>query len=221
MSTIDYTAVRNEILRFVRNSDVLTVAERGVTTTTASGSLTAATSLLINVSNVKNIRSITIDAAPIVYGRDYTYNLDYNDSGTIKCRIAFTASTTGAYVVTYDYGTDKIFPDYPRSDLTIASFPRASIDISQTASDWGGFGGVLDSKVYFTVVFYGLGTDWVNAAVEAMRNAFITGYNDFYYFRTTRPVSIGPVVVSPREKTKDKVFQQNVDFVSEFNYERP
>lgn len=222
MTLIDYTAVRREFVFFLRNNDVFTVAQRDVTTTTAVGTFSAATSLLVNRPNVKNVRSVVVASVTLAYGTDYTYNVDYDDSGTIKLRIAFVAAQTGAYTITYDYGTDKIFPDFPRSDLTITSFPRMAVDIQQVPSSWGGFGNVLETEVYFTVVVYGTSTDSVNGYIEAVRTLFHTNYKSFYYLTgPIRPVSIGPLITSQREKGKDKVFQQNIDYVSVLNYEKP
>lgn len=221
MTLIDYTAARFELLFFLRNQDVFTTTVRGVTTTTASGTFAAALTHTIAVTNIKNIRSIVVASTTLTYGTDYTYDIDYLDT-TIKTRIVFTSAQTGAYTITYDYGADKIFPDFPRSDLTIDSFPRMAIDLQQVPSEWGGFGNVLKTEVYFTVVVYDLKTEDVNTYISTVRTKFHTAYKSFYNLRgPIKPVAIGPLITSPREKTKDKVFQQNIDFVSVLNYERP
>ncbi|GAG36961.1 unnamed protein product, partial [marine sediment metagenome] len=73
MAKISEDNILDEIEKELRNNDILTVVERNVTTDTASGTVTADPSLLINVSNIKNIRSITVGGSPITFGTDYTY----------------------------------------------------------------------------------------------------------------------------------------------------
>jgi len=122
MAYINWDAFEDEMTRFLRNGDILTVAERNVTTDTDdtfSGD-GAETAFVINRNNVKNIRTISVDASPLVYGQDYTYNKNYNDAGTIKCQINFTsapASGTDNITLSYDYGSDNIFPGYSKRKI--------------------------------------------------------------------------------------------------------
>ena len=92
---IDLWAIKNELVTNLRNWDILTTTQRGVTTTTDTGTWTAATSHLINRNNVRNIRSITVDTSPLSFGNDYTIDYTYDDSGTIKCKIDLVSAQTG------------------------------------------------------------------------------------------------------------------------------
>lgn len=222
MALLDYTTIRNELLFFVRNADILTTTQRGVTTATATGTLSSATELVIDTSTAKNVRSVVVASVTLGYGDDYTVDTDYDDSGTFKLRIAFTTAQTGSYSVQYDTGADKIFGDFPRNDLTISSFPRIAVDVQQMPSVFGGFNNVLQTEVYFTVVVYGSKIEEINNWIAAIRGAFHTSYTSFYSLSgPIRPVAVGPCITSPREKGKDKIFQQNIDFVSMLNFERP
>jgi len=210
--------VKTELTYFLRNSDIFTITQRSVTTATATGTFTSATTHLISVVNIKNIRSITVDSVALVYGKDYIYDVDFLDT-TIKTKITFTVAQTGAYVITYDYGSDKIFPDFPRPDLTISSLPRIGFDIINMPSKAAGFGNVNLTDINITIVVYDFDTDKIQDYITAIRTKIIEAQKTFYYMFIVRPTLIGPCVKSPREMGKDKVFQQNIDIIGEWNYE--
>lgn len=203
--------IKSEIISFLRNSDVLPTSVRGVTTTTDTGTFSADLTHLINVSNIKNIRSITIDAAPLVFGTDYTYDIDYNDSGTIKCQITFTTAQTGDYVITYDYGSDKIYPDFPRDDLSIDSYPRIAADIlSSTSNSFGIGGNAFISSYLMTVVVYSDNVDDIEDYIQTIKDSLINNANDFYYLNYVKPSSIGPVIEDPERS--NEIVKRNIDF---------
>lgn len=210
--------VMNEIITRVRNYDVLTITQRGVTTTTASGTWTAATSQLINVSNVRNIRSITVGGSPINYGEDYTADYTYDDSGTQKCKITLNAAETGAYVITYDYGPDKIQLDTPQERLKISSFPRVAVLPMPSPSRPGGMGNVNETDIYFEIIVYDPSTRKVLEYIDAYRKELIDDQIGFYYLKVVRPHGRGALLQGPGRAFK--IFQQNMEFISQFNFEK-
>jgi len=211
--------IKNEWVYFLRNSDVFSISQRNVSTTTATGTFSSATSYSIPVTNIKNIRSITVDSTSLSYITDYIYDIDFLDT-TIKTKITFTTAQTGAYVITYDYGTDKIYPDFPRSDLTISSFPRMGFDIINIASNVGGFGGVNLNKVSLGTIIYAPKTEDLQAYIDSLRLAIFNAKLSFNYLgKYVRIVTTGPIITSERETGKDKIFQQNIDVVGDFNIE--
>ena len=221
MATLDLFKVKTELTYFLRNSDIFTIAQRGVTTTTDTGTFASDSTHLINVSNGKNIRSIVVAAVTLTYGQDYEYDVNYDDSGTIKIQITFTSAQTGAYTITYDYGTDKIYPDFPRPDLTIDSFPRIGLDVTNTQIQPAGFQNVDVSNVDATVIIYDKNTRSLSGYVSAIRSAVHTAYKSFYFVgKYTHVLNLGPVLKTPRSLGKDIVWQQNVDIRGEFNYEK-
>lgn len=222
MTTVDIKKIKTEWINFLRNSDIFTVSQRGVTTDTDVGTFSSDTEHLINVSNIKNIRSVVVASITLTYGKDYDFNLDYDDSGTIKCRITFNSSQTGAYTITYDYGaSDKIFPDFPRPDLTISSFPRIGSDILDIRTIDAGFGGVLGNDIRVTTVVYDERTDNIADYLTAIRAAVFASKNNFYYIgKYVKPISNGPVLPSPRVVGKDRIMQQNIDIEGRFFYEK-
>jgi hypothetical protein len=221
MSVVDYKKALRELVYFLRNSDIFTTTQRSVTTDTDSGTFSGDDDHLIDVPNVKNIRSITVDAATLTYGTDYDYDIDFDDSGTIKCKITFTSSQTGDYEISYDYGSDKIFPDFPKPNLTIASFPRIGCGYIDTATEPGGFGNVDLSTLDFTIVVYELKTEDLYDYIYSIRSAIKDAYKSFYYAgKYVHVIGTGPVLKAPEELGKNKVFQQNIDIRGEFNYEK-
>ena len=217
MSYLNQKNIVNEIVDFIRNSDVFSTTTRSVTTTTNTGTFSAALTHTIAVTNIKNIRSIVVGETTLTFGTDYTYDKDFLDT-TIKTKITFTSAQTGAYTITYDYGTDKIFPDFPKTELTISNFPRIAVDLIDIVSEPGGFGNVMENKVNFTVVVYAANIDDIRDYISTIREKFGDAWTSFYYLTgVIRTTSTGPIIVS--ENKKDKIFQQNIDFEARFNYE--
>jgi len=222
MTTMDLSEARKEWVYFLRNSDVFPTTLRGVTTANdVTGTFAGETELLINRTNVRNIRSIVVASVTLDFGADYTYDTDYDDSGTKKCKISFTSAQSGAYTVTYDYGTEKVYPGYPQPQMTISQFPRCGSDFIDTKTVPGGFGRVDKSSNTMTTVFYSKNIKDLYTYVDRLRVAIRAAKTDFYYIgKVVRLIAVGPVIKMPRDRGYDKIFQVNVDTIGEFNYEK-
>lgn len=217
-SLIDVEEIKEELVVFLRNSDILTIAERGATTTTATGTFAGETELLINRTNVKNIRSVVVASVTLDFGEDYTVEYNYNDSGTYKCKISFAAAQTGAYTITYDYGSDKIYPDYPRDDLTISSYPRIAVDILNSNTDAFGIGGnEYITDITISVTIFAHDTKKISELITNIRKEILESNKSFYYLRFIKPIGIGPLIEDPT--AKQEIMRQNTDFLSMFNVE--
>ena len=212
LSIID---IKKELVVFLRNQDIFTIAVRGVTTTTHSETLAGASTATIIRTNVKNVRSITMDASPIVLGTDYTVAYGV---GTDNCVVTFVASQTGDLIITYDYGTDRIFSDFPRDDLTINSYPRIAIDVLNMPSDAFGIGGSdFISDITFSVIVYDDNSDDIDSYIDSVRTSFLATPSGFFYLRFIKPILMGPTISDPN-KTHE-IMQRNIDFTSMFNTE--
>lgn len=213
---IDTKLVRQELVVFLRNQNIFTTTQRGVTTQSDTGTFASDSShtLATAPTTARNVRSIVIASVTKKLGTDYT--VDYT-TGVIT----FTSAQTGDYTISYDTGgTPKVYPDFPRDDLKISAFPRIGLDIITIPSSAGGLGNVNVSDISFTVVVYDKKSEDISDYITAIRTAFITAQTSFYYMGIyVKPTSIGPILKSPREKGKDKILQQNIDFVSKFKYE--
>jgi len=213
---INLYAIRQELINFIRGQDVFSTTQRGVTTTTATTSLSSATTWSIATANIKNIRSVTIAGSTATYGTDYDPVF-----GSTTTTLTFTAAQTGASTATFDYGTsDKIWPDFPKNQLTISDFPRIAVDFIGITTEPGGFGNVNISTIDFTVVVYDFKTKDLDTYLQRIRQAFIDYFKNFHYFNYVRPLRVGPILKSPFEKGKDKVLQQSSDWRIYFQLEK-
>lgn len=209
---MDIQKIKQEQVVFLRNQDIFTTSERGVTTATALGTLSSGTTITISKTNVKNIRSITVATNLKVFGEDYT--VDYNN--TNGCVITFNTSQTGDYVVTYDYGSDKIYPDFPRDDLSISSYPRIAVDILNVDIDAFGVGGSqFISNVNFTIVVYSNNTDDLDGYIQSIKDKYIANSKNFYYLDFIKPTLIGPTINDTGKF--NEIMSKNIDLEGMFS----
>lgn len=221
MTSISTFDVKEELVQFLRNQDVLTIAERGVTTTTENGTFASDSTHLIADSTIKNIRSITRGSL-LALGTDYTYDTDFDDSGTKKTKITFTSAQTGSYSIVYDAGSDKIFPDFPKDSLSVSSYPRIAVDIISMSSDDLGYGNqkvASSTNIFFTVVVYAAKTKKVNQTLDLIRTAFVSNQTSFFNLSIITPTDTGPLIND--NSIKNEIVHANMDFVSQLNVERP
>jgi len=211
MTTIDFFNIKQELVVFLRNSDVMTITERGVTTQTDETVLTAASSTLINRSNVRNIRSVE----GLTFGEDYTVDYFFDDSGTRKCKIIFESNQTGTYDIVYDFGSDKIYPDDPQETATIEDFPQIRVDILSTQSEQAGLGNEIRTNITIEVKVYGANKTYIQNYMTSIRSSIVGNATGFYY--------VGPYIhatlTSPilkNAKFSNKIFQQTGEFQSPF-----
>lgn len=221
MVNIDPKKAKDEWIYFLRNSDIFTTTERSVTTDTDTGTFAADSSHLIDRTNIKNVRSVIVAGSTLTYGSEYYVNVDYDDSGTIKCRIVFVSAQTGAYTISYDYGTDIMFADYPKTEINISNFPRLGTDILSIPKSPAGHQGVEVAQIQFQVSLYSTNLDQLDVLTKSINDAVRTNYISFYYVgKYVHIINIGAKVPSPYEVGKDKVWMVPIDVVGDFNYEK-
>ena len=209
---MDIPKIKSEQVDFLRNNDIFTISERGVTTTTQEATLSSASTITIDKTTVKNIRSITVGAVSKVLGTDWT--VDYKHAS--GCVITFEVAQTGASIVTYDYGGDKIYMDFPRDDLTINSYPRIALDILSAPIDAFGIGGdSFISNVAITIVVYDDNSNDLDGYIQTIKDLYVTNSKNFYYLKFVKPTLIGPTINSPDKK--DEIMQKNIDILAIFN----
>lgn len=203
-------SIKQEQIVFLRNQDIFTITQRGVTTASATGTLSGTKVITISTAAIKNIRSITVAAVSKYLGTDYT--VAYNVANTV---ITFGSNQTGDYAVSHDYGTDKIYPDFPRDDLSIGKYPRIALDILNVSTDAFGIGGSqFISNVAFTIVVYADKSDALDGYVQAIKDLYISNAKSFYYLKFIKPTLIGPTINSSDKK--DEIMQKNIDLLGQF-----
>lgn len=220
MGSISRFDIKEELAQFIRNQDILSITVRGVTTTTENGTFASDSTHLIADTQIKNIRSITRGTL-LVLGTDYTYDTDFDDSGTKKTKITFTVAQTGSYTIIYDTGPDKIFPDFPKDSLSVSSYPRIAVDLINLPSEDLGFGNqqvASSTDIFFTIVVYADKTKTVDQTLDLVRAAFLTNQNNFFNLSIITPTDSGPMIND--NDTKNEILHANMDYVSQLNVEK-
>ena len=207
--------IKQELVAFFRNNDIISISDRGVTTSTDTGTFSAAAThtLATNPTLLKNIRSIVVVTTTLAFGTDYTINY-------ITGVITFTTAQTGTYTIIYDQGsTDRIFPDFPQPYLTLSNFPRMGLDIiSGATSEFGIGANVSQSEYIITIVFYDKDQDDVEQKIAEIRSLLLDNKKTFYYLPFITVTSMGPLLVTPFGQ--NKIMQRNQDIMARFIFEQ-
>lgn len=216
--TIDYEKLKGEIVEYLRNSNIYSTSVRGVTTQTDTGNFAGNTTTFdIARANVKNIRSVKTNSVTLTPYIDYTYDTDYSGA----CRITFTTTQTAgwAYEFVYDYGTDKIFADLPRNDLTVSSFPRIAVDIIGDNSEDMGLGATSKmTTLSFSIYVYDFKTKDIDSTLTTIKQKMLEHQKSFYYQRYVTRIRTGPVMIF-QTTGNAKIMFKSIDYMSKFNFE--
>jgi len=172
----------------------------------AASSHTLATSPTL----VKNVRSIVVGGVTLKLKTNYTVAYD---TGVIS----FVAAQTGAYTIGYDTGaTDKIFPDFPKTELKISSYPRISVDITSIVTDDNDLSGSSNiSGILISVYVYGIGKEQTMDMIKVLDKAYWRTKS--FYVRYVTPISVGPMINEPFRGTK--VFTKVLELSAPLNVE--
>lgn len=222
MASLDINEFYEELTVFFRNQNIISVADRGVTTQTDEfNGDTVEVDFQINRSNVKNVRSVTVGGAAQAFGTDYLVN--YND-GNNKTTVTFTsapASGTDNVDIQYDYGDDdKIYPDFPKDELTLSDFPRIGFgDVSERSVPGQVGAGTNLTENVISIVVYDIKKANIRTMKKALKDAILSNEISFFYVTELRYLGSGPLFPSPFAFGKNKVNQQNVDFIIPHEFE--
>ena len=221
---IDIGNIREEIVILLRNSDIFSVAVRGATTRTDNFTATASqTAFQLTQTPVRNVRSVSVQSVSKKLFTDYTVNYA---TGVLTLNTGATLSD--AVAIQYDYGAtsgEKIYPDYPRGDLTLTSFPRIGMEITSARTETFGLSGVNHiSDILITIFAFvpvnkdsnvsgGLGgTMDLSDLISTIRNTIRTNAKLFSQFQYIYPTSVSPLM----RGTNDKIIHQSADFIAKF-----
>lgn len=228
MSYLNPELIREELTNFLRSSDVIPTVYRGVTGGSFSFTAVGGELSIGLTAPLKNVTSYSRASIVQKYGVDYTINSDY--SAIVLTR----ALTTGDYCYGYyAYGpTDKIYPDNPRDDLSIQSYPRISIEVTSINSAPLGIGGTsLLTDVLVTITAYMSankdkndqtagtygGTKDLNNMIYAIRNSIMQNNKNFGTFPYIHALGVSPLLKSKN----DRIIQMSSDFAIKFIVEKP
>lgn len=206
--------IKQELVVYLRNSDVISISDRGVTTSQDTGTFSGALThtLATNPTLVKNVRTVSVDGSEITFVTDYTVNYS---TGVIS----FTSAQNGDYIIDYDQGsTDRIYPDYPQPHLKISSFPRIAVDIISANSNEFGIGAdITESEYTVSVIAYDKDHSSVENMISSVKSGIMDNKKNFYYSSFITPTNVGPILVS--EFGQNKLLQRNQDFQVRFSFD--
>jgi len=221
MSTIDEFEIEQELLVFLRNQNILTVAQRGVTTATDNFTASAGdTFVKVSNTNFKNVRNVTVQTVAQTHGTEYTVTYESDTASDIgKINFVTALSLNDVVAVQYDYGsTDRIYNDFPRVDLNISSYPRISAEVISKSSTEAGLGGQSQlSDLMFAVTVYENGKKGIDDKLKTIRTALQTGAKGFYNFGYIQPMNTGRIIHDPNRA--DKIDQKTDDYKIPFELE--
>ncbi len=222
--TTDMENVKTEMVVFLRNSDILSTTQRGVTTTSNVFTATAAQTIF-TISNAvtRNIRYVTVDGTSKDAYSDYT-----PDYKSISSTITFETAMSGNELVDvgFDYSsgtTEKVWADYPELQYLPASVPRVGFDITGFRTQALSIGDSnWFSDALITVKVYDSSLKNIDGFITTIRSAVKSAQLSFYHFQIVRPKNIGPALlhdIVSKTKLSGKVFEKAIDIIARFNFE--
>ncbi|MFQ5621284.1 MAG: hypothetical protein ACE5FT_05560 [Candidatus Nanoarchaeia archaeon] len=221
MSITDIRNVKEEIVVFLRNNltDPATRGTTGSDVFTGDGTTTTFT---LGHTNVTNVISVTDSGVSQTFGTHYT--VDYkNTDPTASPTVTFTTApgSTNEIIVNNHWGNTWIYPDYPRLDLGLQSYPRVSIDITSIRTDNLGIGGTsVISEYLLSMTAFADRTETVDGILNEARSGLITNMKNFYYLNFVKPTHIAAMGKEPGRKYGDKIQIRNQDFTVQFNVDQ-
>jgi len=206
--------IKQELVIKLRSADIISTSNRGVTTSTDTGTFSDAATWTLgtNPTKAKNVRSVVVGGSTLAYGTDYTIVLS---SGVIT----FTVAQTGAYTIVYDQGnSDRIYPDFPQPHLKLSDFPRIAVDILGVTSNEFGIGAEITQSTYtISIVAYDKDQTDVENMISTIKDLIMDNKKTFYYLSFISPTTAGPLLIS--EFGQNKIMQRNQDAEVRFSFD--
>jgi len=223
MSTFNMKKVREELMVFLRNSDILSTTQRGVTTATDSFTATLSQTLFTLTNyTVRNIRSVTVNAVAKSVYQDYTPT--YNTGSASTVTLGTASALSDAVSIQYDYSsgtTEKVWPDYPEIIFLPTSCPRIGFDFISMRTKpigCGSVGWITDALV--RIKFYDLGTYLtIDDFITTFRAAVKAAEKNFYHFQIAWIGDMGPVNPVIENVGTKKVFERYNDMTLSLAFE--
>lgn len=213
VTILDEANIEKELAVFLKNQDVFTITERGMTTVTENltGNGAATTFDLVNPT-VFNVRTVVVNSVSQVLKDDYT--VDYEGTNPGRVTFGTAPGNTLAVDITYDYSTsgDSIYTDFPRVDLQLNSYPRVSVGISSVRTTPIALGGgAFQSDLMVSITTFANKKNKIHSVATAIRQAVVDNEKSFKYVKTLRPLNVGSVIHDPNRH--DKVDQKTDDYI--------
>lgn len=225
MATANMNNIKTEFLVFLRNSDVFTTTQRGVTTISETITATAGQlSWNVNKTTVRNIRKVRIGGTPKAVYTDYTPVYTSGASSTITLTSALTGGEAISTQYDYSSGTaEKIWSDYPIVAYLVNDVPRIGFDFLGHRTKLIGIGDTnWISDAIVTVKVYDKNLKNIDSYLTSLRSVIKTAQKSFYHFPLVYITNTGPPLlhdIHADAKLAGKVFEKSMDIMLRFSFE--
>jgi hypothetical protein len=214
---INKQRVMEELITFFRKKLTDSKSRGTVETTTQSGT-GSKVKFTLPRKNITCLHSV-VDG---VIKTDYTdYYVDYKDNNPDTYPIVYFLTPPANNVLvdfTYHYSTDWIYPDVPRVDISLDSYPRVSVRFLGDRVSEAGLGATSNlTDILGSVDIYSSKESEIEGLINNIRKLILQNKKNFHYFKFITLQNTGPVIVSPNRE--NKILQQNSDFIIMFRLE--
>lgn len=204
--------VKEELLVYLRNnlhsSDPKSRMTLGSQLFTAGSNSTLWTVTGSHVSAVSGVMIKTTTLTPS------EYDVDYQNTNP-GAPITVTTSTvgTGSTVVVYYWsGTEWIYPDMPRNDLGMNSYPRIAFDVISLRREPFGIGGTSFKSDYMVQMnVYADKNSTIDDLIHKAGSVFMKGAKNFQNWQFIYPSNISPTMKA--QSKNEKISFKAQDFV--------
>ena len=230
ISTLNMESAKTEFVVFLRNSDILSTTQRGVTTSSSTFTATAAqTVFTLSNAVTRNVRNVMVD---YVDKTDFVdYSVDYN---VLSSTVTFTTGITenSSVIVMYDHSSglaEKIFPDYPEIEYLPNSVPRMGMGVIGPRTKPISIGNTnWLSDAIIRIKVYDKNLKNIDNFITTIRNKVKAAQRSFFHFPLVTISNIGPPLLhdfankgkfAGNAQLAGKVYEKAIDLVCKFNFE--
>jgi len=185
---------------------------RGSTKTDVFSGDDNTTTFTLSELGVKTITLVKVDGVTKTYGTDYTVDLKEEDPSQYPTVTFTTAPPTGTdnVEVTFKYGETWVYPDYPRTDLSLNKYPRlALVELASNSTPSSLWENKIVTQFYFDVIAYADKAYTVRKILNEVKERILNHGKSFYTVdNVIQPVGLGPLGAEPNRA--DKILSQNL-----------
>jgi len=209
---IELSRIKEELITFFRKRMTDPNSRDSVEISTQSGT-GSKVKFELPRTNAKYVDYVMLDG---ILKTEYTdYYVDYNDSLQLSYPVIYflSAPADGSVVeIKYCYGTSWIYPDVPRTDLSIDSYPRISLKFISVRTKEDGIGSLGNiTDILCSLTIWSANANQLESLINDARTVIMQNKKNLHYFMLMIPGESGPVLIAPGRD--DKIITQNQDFI--------
>lgn len=211
---VDIRDIKDELVNFLRDNLNSYDTNERISVRTSTKTALATQTLFSLSNNMSYVRSVTIDGTAKTFGTDYSILWRGNDRGGIELSTPMIGGET--VVIVWGEKSDEgnfVYPDFPRADLGISTYPRVGFTL-RNRPRVAGLGGGLDLPYAHTFtlsikVLY-TGNYTIDEMVHEIRTAIAANCKNFYNFRFISPSDIGEYSIT--EDASQNILAKIIEF---------